>query len=137
MFSGKRVYVGQRIPWNNNILCLEDLFSSGKKDMMIVKKVKITLPKEAYMTGRVFTENAVISSKGQITVPKEIRQILGVNNGEKITFIVIGNEVRIVNAAAYAMKVLQTEMIDEAAKAGFESEDDIVSFIKELRGGKK
>ena len=49
----------------------------------------------------------------------------------------IGNEVRIVNAAAYAMKVLQTEMIDEAAKAGFESEDDIVSFIKELRGGKK
>ena len=103
---------------------------------MIVKKVKITLPKEAYMTGRVFTENAVISSKGQITVPKEIRQILGVNNGEKITFIVIGNEVRIVNAAAYAMKVLQTEMIDEAAKAGFESEDDIVSFIKELRGGK-
>jgi len=51
-------------------------------------------------------------------------------------FTVIGNEVRIVNAAAYAMKVLQTEMIDEAAKAGFESEDDIVSFIKELRGGK-
>ena len=50
---------------------------------MIVKKVKITLPKEDYMTGRVFTENAVISSKGQITVPKEIRQILGVITGKR------------------------------------------------------
>ena len=87
------------------------------------------------MTERVFTENAVISSKGQITIPKEVRKILGVDNGEKITFVV-DDEVKIVNAASYVMKVLQTEMIGEAAKAGFDSEEDIVSFIKELRAGK-
>ena len=88
------------------------------------------------MTERVFTENAVISSKGQLTIPKEIRKVLGVDNGEKVTFVVIDNEVKIVNAAAYAMKVLQTEMIGEAAKAGINSEEDIVSLLKELRTGR-
>jgi AbrB family looped-hinge helix DNA binding protein len=88
------------------------------------------------MTERVFTENAVISSKGQLTIPKEIRKVLGVDNGEKVTFVVVGDEVKIVNAAAYAMKVLQTEMIGEATKAGLNSEEDIVSLIKELRAGR-
>ena len=88
------------------------------------------------MTEKVFTENAVISSKGQLTIPKEIRKVLGVDNGEKVTFVVVGDEVKIVNAAAYAMKVLQTEMIGEATKAGLNSEEDIVSLIKELRAGR-
>jgi AbrB family looped-hinge helix DNA binding protein len=88
------------------------------------------------MTERVFTENALISSKGQITVPKKIRKVLGVNNGEEVTFVVINDEVKVVNAAEYAMKVLQTEMIDEARKAGLESEDDIVSFIRNMRAGR-
>ena len=88
------------------------------------------------MAVRVFTENATISSKGQLTIPKEVRKVLGVENGEKVTFVVVGDEVKIVNAAAYAMKVLQTEMIGEAAKAGFETEEDIVSLIKELRAGR-
>ena len=34
------------------------------------------------------------------------------------------------------MKVLQTEMIGEATKAGLNSEEDIVSLIKELRAGR-
>ena len=88
------------------------------------------------MTERVFTENAVISSKGQLTIPKEVRKVLGVDNGEKVTFVVVGDEVKIVNAAAYAMKVLQTEMIGEATKARLNSEEDIVSLIKELRAGR-
>ncbi len=88
------------------------------------------------MTERIFTENAVISSKGQLTIPKEVRKVLGVDNGEKVTFVVVGDEVKIVNAAAYAMKVLQTEMIGEATKAGLNSEEDIVSLIKELRAGR-
>ncbi|MBR3354273.1 MAG: AbrB/MazE/SpoVT family DNA-binding domain-containing protein [Oscillospiraceae bacterium] len=88
------------------------------------------------MAVRVFTENATISSKGQLTIPKEIRKVLGVENGEKVTFVVVGDEVKIVNAATYAMKVLQTEMIGEAAKAGLETEEDIVSLIRELKAVK-
>ena len=88
------------------------------------------------MAVRVFTKNATISSKGQLTIPKEIRKVLGVENGEKVTFVVVGDEVKIVNAATYAMKVLQTEMIGEAAKAGLETEEDIVSLIRELKAVK-
>lgn len=85
------------------------------------------------MTNRIIVENAVISSKGQITMPKEIRNILGVNSGEKITFVAVDNEVKIVNAASYAMKVLQTEMLGEAIKSGVNSEEDVVKIIKEMR----
>lgn len=36
-------------------------------------------------------------------------------SGDRITFIVEGNTVRIVNSAVYAMQVLQKEMIGEAS----------------------
>ena len=85
------------------------------------------------MSEKVFVENAVISSKGQITVPKEVRAVLGVSPGEKVTFIVIDNDVKIVNSAAYAMKVFQTEMLGEAEKAGIHSEEDVTKLLKEIR----
>ena len=85
------------------------------------------------MSEKVFIENAVISSKGQITIPKEIRNVLGVDSGEKITFVVVDDEVKIVNAATYAMKVFQTEMIGQAMKAGINSEEDVVALLKEMR----
>lgn len=88
------------------------------------------------MPERVFTENAVISSKGQLTIPKKVREVLGVNSGEKVTFVVVGDEVKIVNAAAYTMKVLQTEMMGEAEKVGLNSEEDIVSLLRELKAGR-
>ena len=89
------------------------------------------------MTERVFTENAVISSKGQITVPKEVRKVLGVDSGEKVTFVVVDDEVKIVNASVYAMRVLQNEMVEEARKAGLTTEEDIVDFIKEMRAERR
>ena len=53
--------------------------------------------------------------------------------GEKITFVVIGDEVKIVNASTYAMKVLQTEMLDQAIKAGITSEEDVVTLLNDIR----
>jgi hypothetical protein len=44
--------------------------------------------------------------------------------------------IKIVNAAAYAMKVLQTEMMGEAEKVGLNSEEDIVSLLRELKAGR-
>ena len=52
-----------------------------------------------------FVDNAKVMAKGQVTIPKDIRAILGVNSGDRITFIVEGNSVRIVNSAAYAMQL--------------------------------
>lgn len=71
-------------------------------------------------------------AKGQITIPKDIREILGVASGDRITFIVEGNTVRIVNSAVYAMQVLQREMAGEA-EPGLTSDDDVITLVKELR----
>ncbi|MDO4920745.1 MAG: AbrB/MazE/SpoVT family DNA-binding domain-containing protein [Phascolarctobacterium sp.] len=85
------------------------------------------------MLANMFVDNAKVMAKGQITIPKDIRKILGVASGDRITFIVEGNSVRIVNSAIYAMQVLQKEMAGEAERAGINSDDDIVALVKELR----
>lgn len=80
-----------------------------------------------------FIDNAKVMSKGQITIPKDIREVLGVSNGDRVTFIVEGNTVRIVNSAIYAMQMLQNDMRGIAFETGIVSEDDVTSFITELR----
>lgn len=42
-------------------------------------------------------------AKGQITIPRDVRDVLGVSNSDRVTFIVEGNTVRIVNSAVYAI----------------------------------
>ena len=81
-----------------------------------------------------FTDNAKVMSKGQVTIPKEVREVLGVQSGDKITFIVDGTTVRVVNAAQYAMRLLQEEMRGEAEQVGLTSEDDVTAFISSMRG---
>jgi AbrB family looped-hinge helix DNA binding protein len=38
-------------------------------------------------------EATIVTSKGQITIPKEIRQQLGIHKGSKIEFIVVEDHV--------------------------------------------
>ena len=81
-----------------------------------------------------FADNAKVMSKGQVTIPKEVREVLGVQSGDKVTFIVDGTTVRVVNAAQYAMRLLQEEMRGEAEQAGLTSEDDVATFVSSMRG---
>lgn len=85
------------------------------------------------MLANTFVDNAKVMAKGQVTIPKDIREILGVTSGDRITFIVEGNTVRIVNSAVYAMQVLQKEMIGEAERTGLTSDDDVIALVNELR----
>lgn len=85
------------------------------------------------MLANTFVDNAKVMAKGQITIPKDIREVLGVASGDHITFIVEGNTVRIVNSAVYAMQVLQKEMVGEAERAGLTSDDDVMALVNELR----
>lgn len=85
------------------------------------------------MLANTFVDNAKVMAKGQVTIPKDIREILGVTSGDRITFIVEGNTVRIVNSAVYAMQVLQREMLGETERTGLSSDDDVMALVKELR----
>lgn len=85
------------------------------------------------MLANTFVDNAKVMAKGQVTIPKDIRAVLGVASGDRITFIVEGNTVRIVNSAVYAMQVLQKEMAGEAKTADLTSDDDVMALVKELR----
>ena len=84
------------------------------------------------MLANAFVDNAKVMAKGQIIIPKDVRDVLGVSNGDRVTFIVEGNTVRIVNSAVYAMKVLQKEMAGEAKTADLTSDDDVMALVKEL-----
>lgn len=85
------------------------------------------------MSASPFIDNAKVMSKGQITIPKDVRDVLGVSSGDRVSFIVEGNTVRIVNSAVYAMQVLQSEMQGEAERTGLTSDDDVMALVRELR----
>ena len=82
---------------------------------------------------RAFVDNAKIIAKGQVTIPKDVRTVLGVNNGDRVTFVVEGNMVRLVNSAVYAMQMLQNQMKGEAEASGLMSDDDVMAMIEDMR----
>ena len=65
------------------------------------------------MATNTFIDSAKVMSKGQITIPKDIREILGVSNGDRVTFVVENGNVRLINSAVYAMQMLQAQMTGE------------------------
>ena len=77
--------------------------------------------------------DAKVMSKGQVTIPKDIRRVLGIESGDRVTFIVEGNTVRVVNSAVYAMMRLQKQMKGKAEQSGFASEEDIAEWITKMR----
>jgi len=85
------------------------------------------------MLAHTFIDTAKVMAKGQVTIPKDIRKILGVASGDRISFIVEGSTVRIVNSAVYAMQLLQAEMAGEAERTGLTSDRDVLALVKELR----
>ena len=85
------------------------------------------------MLANAFVDNAKIMAKGQVTIPKDVREVLGVESGDRISFIVEGGTVRIVNSAVYAMQILQREMSGEAEVSGLASDDDVMALVRELR----
>jgi AbrB family looped-hinge helix DNA binding protein len=81
----------------------------------------------------VLVDNAKVMAKGQITLPKDIREALGVKTGGRVTLISQDNQVIMMNSAVYAMKMLQSSMAGEAEKAGLRSDEDVVDLVKKMR----
>ena len=80
-----------------------------------------------------FIDNAKVMAKGQVTIPKDVRTVLGLDNGSRVTFIVEKGSVRMVNSAVYAMQMLRDEMSGEAEKSELTSEEAIDTLVKEVR----
>lgn len=58
-----------------------------------------------------FADSAKVMSKGQVTIPKEVRKVLGVQSGDKVTFVVKGK-----NGSGNEFCLI----CDETASAGYE-----------------
>ena len=84
-------------------------------------------------TATAFVNDARVMSKGQVTIPKNVRAALGIDTGDRVTFIVDGNNVRVVNSAVYALMQFQEKMEGKAEKAGLLSEEDVAEWITSSR----
>ena len=80
-----------------------------------------------------FIDNAKVMAKGQVTIPKDVRSVLGLDSGSRVTFIVEKGSVRMVNSAVYAMQMLQNEMAGEAERTGLTSEETVNDLVREIR----
>ena len=75
-------------------------------------------------------ETAKVMPKGQITIPKEIRDRMGIKPGSRVGFVVEGKVIRMVNPAIYAMEYMQEQMKEYANTM---TDDEIVAMLKEIR----
>ena len=78
-------------------------------------------------------EIAKLSSKGQITLPKEIREKLCLKEGDKVMFIEKEGEIIMLKSAENVINEMRDAMKGEAERLGLESIDDVVKMIKEIR----
>jgi AbrB family looped-hinge helix DNA binding protein len=82
-------------------------------------------------------ELAKITSKGQITLPIEIRRRLRLKDGDKIAFIEMGSQIVVANPIAIAIKDVQEVFAGEAERLELKDEEDVVSLVKEVRRNRK
>ena len=82
-------------------------------------------------------ELAKVTTKGQITIPKTIRELLNLKEGSKILFIQKGKDIIIKNSAMLALEKIQDSFSGEAERLNLETEEDVVNMIKEFRNNRK
>ncbi len=85
------------------------------------------------MSETAFVNDARVMSKGQVTIPKNVRNALGINTGDRVTFIVEGNTVRVVNSAIYALQRLQSQMAGKGKAVGLMTDEDVAAWITASR----
>jgi AbrB family looped-hinge helix DNA binding protein len=78
-------------------------------------------------------EHAKITARGQITIPVQIRKMLGVKDGDKVVFWNEGGKVIIENSSRLAIREAQEAFAGLADQLGLKSEDDVVRLCKEVR----
>ncbi len=85
------------------------------------------------MEGGHFMELAKVTSKGQITIPIEIRKKLGIKEGTKVLFLEEAGRIYLTNSSVEALREAQLAFSGEAERLGLKTEDDVMEMVKELR----
>ena len=49
----------------------------------------------------IFMDTAKVMAKGQVTIPKRIRELLNLENGDYVTFVVAEGKIQIVNSKTF------------------------------------
>ena len=78
-------------------------------------------------------ELAKVTSKGQVTIPVEIRKKLGIKNGDKVLFIEDAGRIYMMNSSMEALREAQMAFKGEAERLGLKNEDDVMEMIKAER----
>lgn len=78
-------------------------------------------------------ELAKITSKGQITIPIDIRKKLGLKDGDKVLFLEEAGKIVMMNATMAAIREAQAAFEGEAERAGLKNEEDVVRLLAEVR----
>lgn len=78
-------------------------------------------------------EVAKITSRGQITIPKDIRKKLGVKEGDKVIFFEEGSRIVVENAGKVAFANLREAFAGEAERLGLKDEKDVAALVDEIR----
>ena len=78
-------------------------------------------------------ELAKITSKGQITIPKDIRVKMNLRAGDRILFLEKDDKFFLQNSNSIALTDFQKKMEGAAEKSGLKNPDDVVKYIKKLR----
>lgn len=81
---------------------------------------------------------AKISANGQITLPVEIRRLLGLKSGDKVLFFQKQDgEIVLSNASAKAIRKAQSAFAGAAENMGIHSESDVQALVDEVRYGRE
>jgi len=78
-------------------------------------------------------ELAKVTTKGQITIPVEIRKKLHLKPGDKVLFIEEDGKITFANSSLAALSTIQADMAGEAEKSGLVSEPDVVQVVRQVR----
>ena len=82
-------------------------------------------------------ELAKVTSKGQITIPIDIRRKLGVKEGDKILFVEEQGRIIMMNSSMDALRKAQAAFTGEAERLWRDEQDvaDLVSALRRERMG--
>ena len=94
-----------------------------------VRKVRDIL----LLGGGFYMELAKVTSKGQVTIPIEIRKKLGIKNGDKILFVEEAGKIYMLNSSMDVLREAQKAFAGEAERLGLSDDNDVMEMIKELR----